>query len=62
MKNEILDEVWRNRDEFAKKCDYDLRRMVEELRKAARDPKNPLVHKRKTSSRKTRSPNRSQHR
>jgi hypothetical protein len=44
MKNEILAEIWRNRDEFIKRCGYDLRRMAEELHKTAQDPRNPLVH------------------
>jgi hypothetical protein len=60
MKNEILAEVWRNRDEFAKRCNYDLRRMAEELQKVGLDPRNPLIHPgRKTSSKKPRSTSRS---
>ncbi len=31
MKNEILEEVWRCRDEFAKKHDYDIHSMVIKL-------------------------------
>ncbi len=56
MKNEILAEAWRNRDEFAKRCNYDLRRMAEELHKTAQDPRNPLVHgSQKRAHRKTKS-------
>jgi len=56
MKNEILEEVWRNRDAFAKRCNYDLGCMMKELRKVGRDPRNPLVHgKRKPVARRTRS-------
>jgi hypothetical protein len=53
MKNEILNEVWRNRDEFAKRCKYDLDTMVKKLRKIEHDPRNPLAvrPKRKSSSR-----------
>ena len=32
-KDEIISEVWRNRDAFAKQHNYDLDRMVAELRK-----------------------------
>ncbi len=56
MKNEILEEVWHNRDAFAKRCNYDLGCMMEELRKVKRDPRNPLVHgKKKSAARKARS-------
>jgi hypothetical protein len=44
MRNEILEEIWRVRNAFAKRCHYDLRCMMEELRRVRRDPKNPLVH------------------
>jgi len=50
MKNEILEEVWRNRDAFAKRCEYDLGCMMEELRKLERDPRNPLMHGRRKSA------------
>jgi DNA-binding winged helix-turn-helix (wHTH) protein len=54
MKNEILAEVWRNRDAFAKRCNYDLRRMIEALRRVEQDPRNPLVHaKKKSTSKRT---------
>jgi hypothetical protein len=43
MKNDILLEVWRNRDEFAKRYNYDLDLMVEALQKLERRSKNPLV-------------------
>jgi hypothetical protein len=56
MKNEILEEVWRNRDAFAKRCNCDLGCMMKELRKVERDPKNPVVHaKRKSPGRRARS-------
>lgn len=47
MKNEILLEVWRNRDGFAKRCNYDLEVMLERLRQVERAPWNPLVDKTK---------------
>jgi len=43
MKNKILLEVWRNRDEFAKRCNYDLDVMVKRLQKVEHDAGNPLV-------------------
>jgi hypothetical protein len=43
MKNEILDEVWRIRDDFARRHNYNLEAMVAELRKMERNPLNILV-------------------
>lgn len=41
MKNEILEEVWRNRDAFASKYNYDLDEMVAALQEMERDhPEN----------------------
>jgi len=57
MKNEILLEVWRNRDEFAKRCNYDLDVMVKTLQKVERDAGNPLVDKtNKTLTKQVRQP------
>jgi len=57
MKNEILEEVWRNRDAFAKRCHYDLGCMMKEIRKVERDPRNPLVHAKRTpAGKRARSP------
>jgi hypothetical protein len=57
MKNEILAELWRNRAAFAKRCNYDLACMMEELRKVERDPRNPLVHgKKKPATRRAKPP------
>ena len=47
MENEILREVWRNRDEFAKRCNYNLDLMAETLRKVERSIGNPLVDRSK---------------
>ena len=41
--NEILEEVWRNRDAFAERHHYDLDAMVEELRQMERRSTNKLV-------------------
>jgi hypothetical protein len=49
MKNEILLEVWRNRDKFARRCNYDLEVMLQTLRQVERAPWNPLVGKAKKS-------------
>ncbi len=43
VENEILREVWRNRDAFAKRHRYDLDAMVEELRQMERQSPNRLV-------------------
>lgn len=40
MKNEILQEVWRNRDDFAKQHNYDLKSMVKALQKSEMPAKN----------------------
>jgi hypothetical protein len=52
MKNEILQEVWRNRDDFAKQHKYDLKSMVKALQKSEHTCKNPLVDRSKTKSHK----------
>jgi hypothetical protein len=43
VEDEILREVWRNRDAFAKRHGYDLDAMVEELRQMERQSPNKLV-------------------
>lgn len=43
VENEILREVWRNRDAFAKRHRYNLDAMVEELRQMERRSSNKLV-------------------
>lgn len=43
MKDEILTEVWKNRDEFAKRHDYDLDAMVKDLQEMERHPWNTVV-------------------
>ena len=47
MKNEILSEVWRNRDEFAKQHNYDLNAMVATLQEMERHPLSAIVDRRK---------------
>jgi hypothetical protein len=47
MKNEILEEVWRNRDEFARKHNYDLDAMVSALQEMERHPLSEVVDRRK---------------
>lgn len=53
VENEILREVWRNRDAFAKRHRYNLDAMVEELRQMERQSPNKLVD-RSAKSKKTR--------
>jgi hypothetical protein len=52
MKNEILEEVWRVRDAFAKRHHYDLDSMVAELRKMERKPLGPIVSREKKTVKK----------
>ena len=41
--DDILTEVWRNRDEFARQHDYDLDAMVATLKEMERRPLNAIV-------------------
>ena len=49
MKDEILLEVWRNRDEFARRHHYDLDAMVAELRQMERHPWSTVVDRRESA-------------
>ena len=46
-KNEILEEVWRNRDEFAKEHNYDLDAMVAALQEMEKHPLSKVVDRRR---------------
>lgn len=50
MKNEILQEVWRNRDEFAKEHNYDLDAMVAALQEMEKTSLTQTVDLRKQIS------------
>jgi len=53
-KNEILEEVWRNRDEFAREHNYDLDAMVAALQEMEKHPLTKVVDlRRKRPDRKT---------
>ena len=54
IEDEILKEVWRVRDAFAKRHRYNLDAMVEELRRLERQSPNKLVDLSKQPRRKTR--------
>ncbi len=54
VENEILKEVWRNRDAFAKRHRYNLDAMVEELRQMERQSSHTLVDRSGKSVKKTR--------
>jgi len=54
VENEILKEVWRNRDAFAKRHRYNLDAMVEELRQMERQSPNKLVDRSGESVKKSR--------
>jgi hypothetical protein len=47
MKNEILEEVWRNRDDFARKHGYDIDAMVAALQESEQNSLNIVVDRRK---------------
>ena len=47
MKNDIIEEVWRNRDEFARQLNYNIDDMVAELQKSEQNPFSRLVDRRK---------------
>ncbi|MCX7048797.1 MAG: hypothetical protein NTX50_25335 [Candidatus Sumerlaeota bacterium] len=56
MKNEILEEVWRYRDEFARQHGYNIDAMVATLQKMERNPLSRIVDRRKVRpTKKTRS-------
>lgn len=46
MKNEILQEVWRHRDDFAREHDYDIAAMVATLQAMERKPLTSVVDRR----------------
>ncbi len=54
VENEILKEVWRSRDAFAKRHKYNLDAMVEELRQMERQSRNKMVDRSGESAKKTR--------
>ncbi len=52
-KNEILEEVWRNRDDFAIEHNYDLDAMVAALQKMEKHPLTQIVDRRRKKPEKT---------
>jgi hypothetical protein len=52
-KNEILEEVWRNRDEFAREHNYDLDAMVAALQEMEKHPLTKVVDRRRKKPEKT---------
>ena len=47
LKNDILEELWHSRDEFAKQHNYNLDEMVAELKKMEKKPFGNLVDRRR---------------
>lgn len=43
MKNEILEELWKSKDEIAQEYKYNIDKLVEELRKKEKDAKAIVV-------------------
>jgi len=54
MKNDIIEEVWRNRDEFAKQHNYNIDDMVAELQKSEQNSSSRLVDRRRLTPNKLR--------
>jgi hypothetical protein len=52
-RNEILEEVWRNRDEFAREHNYDLDTMAATLQKMEKHPLTRIVDRRRKKPEKT---------
>ena len=52
MPDEILRELWETKDQIARECDHDLRRLFDRLKAAQKSSSHPKVNR-------TRSPNRS---
>ena len=52
-KNEILEEVWHNRDEFAREHNYDLDAMVAALQEVEKHPLTRVVNRRRKKPEKT---------
>lgn len=50
MRNEILQEVWRNRDEFAKEHNYNIDAMVAALQEMEKHPLTRTVDRRGQAS------------
>lgn len=52
MKDEILEELWKSKDEVAKEYGYDIDRLVKELREKEKKETAPIIdlaYKRKTT-------------
>ena len=49
-KNEILEEVWRNRDEFAREHNYDVSAMVAALQEMEKRSRGKIVDRRQPRS------------
>ena len=43
MKNEILQELWKIKDQVAIECDYDIEKLARKLRAKERESKGPIV-------------------
>jgi len=54
MVDEILEEVWRNRDDFARRHNYDLDAMVAEIKEMERQSWSPLINREKETPNKRR--------
>ena len=46
-RDEIIAEVWRNRDAYVKRCHYSLDEILDDLRRRQKTPHSKLVDRRK---------------
>ena len=44
MKNPILEELWKVKDEIARECEYDLNKLAERLRKKQQEEKRQAAN------------------
>jgi len=56
MRNEILEEVWINRDEFAKEHNYDLDEIVSSLQEMEKHPLSTVIDRREEAPNKSLNP------
>jgi hypothetical protein len=51
MKNPIIEELWKVKDELARECEYDLNKLAELLRKEQKEGKHKVVDFSKSQAR-----------
>lgn len=51
MKNPILEELWKIKDEIARECEYDLNKLADRLRREQKEGQHPAVDFSETQAR-----------